>query len=99
MQATSVSSAQSAQSAVLHQIPLDWLIAYLIAAKPNVFVAIVLDDLVDNVVNAFNTKNSASLSIYLWRVGVLEYAALRFVLAVKIVFIDIRIMCMGFLCV
>jgi hypothetical protein len=80
MQATSVSSAQSA---VLHQIPLDWLIAYLIAAKPNVFVAIVLDDLVDNVVNAFNTKNSASLSIYLWRVGVLEYAALRFVLAVK----------------
>lgn len=95
MQATSMSSSQSAQSAVLHHVPLDWLISHLIATKPTVFAVIVLDDLVDNVVNAFNSKNSAPLSIYIRRVGVLEYAALRFVLAVEMMIIDITIMCMG----
>jgi len=61
-----------------HRSPLDWLVAHLTAASPSLFLGAVIDDLWENVMAC--SAKSMSLSIYVRRIGVLEYAALRSVM-------------------
>uniref|UniRef100_A0A7I4BIE9 Uncharacterized protein n=1 Tax=Physcomitrium patens TaxID=3218 RepID=A0A7I4BIE9_PHYPA len=64
------------QSTSTHRSPLDWLVAHLTASTSSFFLGAVIDDLVDNAMTC-NAKNMRSLSVYVRRIGVLEYAALR----------------------
>lgn len=70
---------KEAQRTVLHQsVSGDWLVAHLTAVNPKIFVAVVLDDLVEDVVECRH-RSLTTFSPYVQRVGILEYAALRFV--------------------
>ena len=72
-------TSEEARRTVLHQfVSGDWLVAHLTAVNPKIFLAVVLDDLVEDAVKCRHTS-LINLSPYVRRVGILEYAALRFV--------------------
>jgi hypothetical protein len=70
------------RSSSTHRSPLDWLVAHLAASSPSVFLGAVIDDLLDDVM-ACSANSVGSLAIYVRRIGVLEYAALRYDLMVN----------------
>ncbi|KAG0556564.1 hypothetical protein KC19_11G062900 [Ceratodon purpureus] len=64
------------RSSSTHRVPLDWLVAHLAATSPSLFLGAVIDDLLDDVMTC-SANSVGSLAIYVRRIGVLEYAALR----------------------
>ena len=69
------------QSTSTHWSPLDWLVAHFAAISPNLFLGAVIDDLLDDVITC-SANGLGSLGIYVRRIGVLEYAALRSVMVI-----------------
>ncbi len=61
---------------ILHREPLDWLLAHSMASNPTLFLKLVFEDLVQELVGS-DSQGWAAIAIYVQRVGIVDYAALK----------------------